>query len=132
MARNILIGLVAAVALFAAIVASRPPTFHIERSVTMAAPSDIPFALVNDFHAWPAWSPWEKLDPDMRKTFSGPPSGTGAVYSWEGNKKVGEGRMTIERSERPGRILIKLEVLKPLAATKVATVRVGPGGGGMQ
>jgi len=126
MARNILIAIAVAFLLFVVVVASRPPTFHIERSVTVAAPPDVPFGLVNDFHAWPAWSPLEKMDPNMKKTFAGPPAGAGAVYSWAGNNKVGEGQMTIERSFRPSRIVIKLEFLKPFAATNVATFTFVP------
>ena len=121
MVRNIVVVLGALLIAFVVVVASRPPTFHIERSTTMTAPPDIPFAMVNDFHAWAAWSPWEKLDPDMKKTFSGPPSGAGAVYSWAGNSKIGEGRMTIERSEPPSQITIRLEFLKPFAATNKTT-----------
>lgn len=126
MARNVLVVLGALVILFVVVVASRPPTFHIERSTTMTAPPDVPFALVNDFHAWPVWSPWEKLDPNMAKTFGGPPSGAGAVYTWSGNNKVGEGRMTIERSEPASRITIKLEFLKPFPATNITTFTFVP------
>lgn len=130
MLRKILIGLAAIVVVLALVVATRPPTFHIERSITMAAPPDLAFAEVNDFHAWPGWSPWEKLDPGMKKTFEGAPSGAGSVYSWVGNDKVGEGRMTIERSDKPSLVSIKLEFLKPFAATNQATFTFVPAGAG--
>jgi hypothetical protein len=125
MVRKIVIGtaagLAAGIAAFALVVATRPATFHIERSVTVAAPPENAFAMVNDFHNWAGWSPYEKLDPNMKRTFAGAPSGTGAIYGWSGNKEVGEGRMTIEKSDRPSQVLIKLEFIKPFTATNAAT-----------
>ena len=130
MARKILIGVAALVVLLVLVILTRPATFHIERSIIMAAPPENAFAQVNDFHAWPAWSPWEKLDPAMKKTFDGPPSGVGAKYAWTGNDQVGEGRMTIEKSEKPSQIVIKLEFLKPFAATNQTTFTFTPNAGG--
>jgi uncharacterized protein YndB with AHSA1/START domain len=126
MLRKILIGVAVIVVLFAIVVATRPATFHIERSTTIAAPPETVFAQVNDFHSWRAWSPWEKLDPQMQRTFSGAPSGAGAAYAWSGNKEVGEGRMTIENSQPPSQIAIKLEFIKPFAATNRATFSFAP------
>jgi hypothetical protein len=96
----------------------------------MAAPPQNAFALVNDFHAWAAWSPWEKMDPDMKKTFGGAPSGAGATYAWTGNKQVGEGKMTIEKTSPPSLVGIKLEFFKPFAATNQATFTFTPSGEG--
>jgi len=121
MLRKILIGVVALLAVFALLVSLQPPTFHIERSVTVQAPAENAFALVNDFHGWKAWSPWEKLDPNLQRSYSGPASGVGTSYAWQGNKEVGEGRMTIMKSERPSLLSIQLEFIKPFAATNVAT-----------
>ena len=120
MLKKILIGLGAALALLVIVVAMQPATFHIERSINMAAPPEAAFAQVNDFHAWSGWSPWEKLDPNLKRSYDGPPAGVGAKYAWVGKKEVGEGRMTIEKSE-PSQIVIKLEFLKPFAATNTAT-----------
>jgi hypothetical protein len=111
-------------------VASRPPKFRIERSITIAAPPDRAFAHVNDFHRWVGWSPWEKMDPAMKKTFEGAPAGQGSIYSWVGNKKVGEGRMTIEKSEAPSVVGLKLEFLKPWQATNETTFSFVPADGG--
>ena len=86
------IALVAALFLFAA---TRPNTYQVQRTATIKAPPDKLFAMVNDFHAWPGWSPWEKLDPMMKRTHTGPPSGPGAVYEWDGNKKAGAGGWTL-------------------------------------
>jgi hypothetical protein len=126
MVRKILVGIAAVVVLFILVVSTRPSTFHIERSVAMSAPPQNAFAQVNDFHAWSAWSPWEKRDPQMKKTFEGPSSGVGATYAWAGNKEVGEGRMTIEKSASPSLVGIKLEFLKPFAATNTATFTFAP------
>jgi uncharacterized protein YndB with AHSA1/START domain len=125
-ARKILLALGVALVLFVAIVATRPGTFHLERSIVIAAPPEAVFAQVNDFHAWAGWSPWEKLDPEQKRTFEGPGAGVGAKYAWKGNDKVGEGRMTIEKSERPSLVAIRLEVLKPFEATNTATFTCVP------
>jgi hypothetical protein len=123
---NLLIGISAVVAVLVVVIATRPATFHVERSIVIGAPPENAFARVNDFHAWAAWSPWEALDPGMQRTFAGAPSGAGAVYAWAGNKDVGKGRMTIEHSVEPSRIAIKLEFLEPWAATNAATFTCVP------
>src|SRR5215218_6862787 len=96
-------GLLLVVALLLAIV-TRPAAFHIERSAIVDAPRDVVFPLINNLHNWVQWSPFEKLDPDMKKTFDGPPEGPGASYAWSGNSKAGEGRMTIVES-KPGELV---------------------------
>jgi hypothetical protein len=75
----------------AAFVAARPSHYHVARTVTMAAPASTVFAQVNDFHRWGEWNPWAKLDPAMKQSFEGAPAGPGAVYTWAGNKEVGDG-----------------------------------------
>jgi len=127
---KILLGLALVLAVLLIVIALQPSTFHIERSIRIAAPPEKAFASVNDFHAWTAWSPWEGKDPALKRTYEGAPSGVGAVYSWAGNQEVGEGRMTIEKSD-PGReVGIKLEFLKPFAATNRATYTFAPEGNG--
>ena len=126
----ILIGVAVVIGVFAAIVALQPSDFRIERSATMAAPPPAVFAQVNDFQKWQAWSPWEKLDPALKRSYEGPAAGAGAQYAWVGNKDVGEGRMTILES-RPGeRVRIKLEFFKPFAATNTAEFSFQPQPGG--
>jgi len=122
----ILIGIVAVIVLLVLFIATRPSSFHIERSITIGVPPEMAFAQVNDFHKWTAWSPWEKVDPEMKRTFEGAPSGTGAIYTWVGNDKVGQGRMTIEKSDKPARISIKLEFIKPWTATNAVTFTFAP------
>jgi hypothetical protein len=115
--KKIALGVVAVIAVFLIVVAVQPAEFRVERSAAMTAPAAEVFAQVNDFHKWEAWSPWAKMDPAAKNTFAGPASGVGASFSWDGNDKVGAGRMTITESKPAERIAITLEFLKPYAAT---------------
>jgi hypothetical protein len=126
MLRKSLIGIGILLAAFVLVVATRPARFHVERSATIAAPPQAVFGRVNDFHAWGTWSPWEKIDPGMQRTFSGPPAGVGSTYAWSGNDEIGAGRMTIEQSEPSRRIAIELEFTRPMAATNHATFTFVP------
>lgn len=117
MLKKVLIGLAALVVLFLILVAIQPADFRIERSASIAAPPGVVFGQVNDFHNWEAWSPWAKLDPAAKNTFSGPSSGTGAMFAWAGNNEIGEGRMTLIESVANELIRIKLEFIKPFAST---------------
>jgi uncharacterized protein YndB with AHSA1/START domain len=123
---KILIGVAGAILILVAVATTRPAEFHIERSVTIAAPPAVVFPRVNDFHAWASWSPWEKLDPNLKRTYSGPAAGAGATYAWVGNSDVGEGKMTIQKSEPSSRVAIQLEFIKPFAATNQATFTFAP------
>jgi hypothetical protein len=113
-------------------IASRPSTFRVERSTTIQAPAEVVFAQVNDFHNWDAWSPWNELDPDMVKTFSGADMGEGAEYHWVGNDQAGEGHMTITASHPHEHVSIDLEFLKPFAASSVTAFDLAPAGEGTQ
>ena len=104
--------------------------FEVVREATIAAPPATVFGLLNDFHRWPEWSPWEEIDPDMKRTHSGSPSGAGAVYEWEGNRKAGKGRMKITRSDAPSRIDIALDFLKPFKSSNTAMFELGARDGG--
>ena len=127
-----LISLAGLVAAFVVVVALQPSAFRIERSASMAAPAPAAFAQVNDFQNWRTWSPWEKLDPALKRSYDGPKAGAGAVYAWQGNKDVGEGRMTILES-RPGELVrIRLEFFKPFAATNTAEFSFKPSGSGTE
>lgn len=118
MLKKILLGAGAAVALlivvFAIAVLMQPSEYRVQRSLAMAAPQERVFEQVNDFHNWQPWSPWAKLDPNAKYTFEGPPSGTGAIYRWAGNDKVGEGHLTITESQPPESIRLKLVFIKPM------------------
>jgi len=125
---KIAIGVAVVVVAFIGVVAMRPSEFRISRTTLIAAPAPAAFGQVNDFHHWPAWSPWAKIDPAMKQSYAGAPSGAGAVYTWAGNHEVGEGRMTITES-CPGELIrIKLEFLKPFAATSTAEFTFKPEG----
>ncbi len=92
------------------VIALQPAAFRIARSTTISAPAAAIFPHVNDLHAWMAWSPFEKLDPAMKRTYEGPPSGTGASQSWSGNSKAGEGRLTITESKPNDLVRLKSRV----------------------
>ena len=130
MFKKILIGLAVALAGLAGVISTRPSTFTVQRSATIQAPPDIAFALVNDFHRWGEWSPWDKRDPNMKRAFEGASAGAGAKYGWTGNDDVGEGRMTIEESKANELVHIKLEFLKPWEATNTTLFTFKPEGEG--
>jgi hypothetical protein len=121
--------IVLAVAALLAYAGTRPDTFRIERSIRIAAPIVQVAELIDDFHEWSKWSPWEHIDPTMQRTFSGAESGVGAVYAWEGTGKVGAGRMEITEmrsgSERSV-ISIKLDFFKPFKASNTAEFLMTP------
>jgi len=122
----VLVLAVAGVLIYAAM---QPDAFRIERSTTVNAPPERIYPHIVDFRAWAAWSPWEKKDPAMKRTFSGADSGVGAAYGWEGNKNVGSGKMEITEATAPGKVVIRLEFLKPFAATNAAEFTLRPQGG---
>lgn len=120
MLTTILVAVAAVIVLFVIVVATRPTDFSVVRQATMTAAPATVFAQVDNFHNWVPWSPWEKRDPNLKRTYSGPDAGVGAMYAWAGNNQVGAGRMTILESTPGERIRIKLEFLKPFAATNEA------------
>ncbi len=128
MLKKILIALAAIIVVFLGVVAMQPSDFLIARTTTISAPASEVFAQVNDFHKWEAWSPYEKLDPAMKRTYEGAPNGTGAIYSWAGNNEVGEGRTTIIASRPNELIQIKLEMFKPFEVTNTAEFTFKPEG----
>lgn len=119
--------LAAALVLF---ISTRPALFRVERSAVVKAPADVIFAIINDLHQWGRWSPYDKRDPAMTKTFEGSPAGVGAVYMWNGNNQVGAGRFTIVES-RPNELIgMKLEFFRPFAGTNRAAFALAPADGG--
>jgi uncharacterized protein YndB with AHSA1/START domain len=120
--------LVVVVAAFLVFVTLRPTNFRVARTAKIAAPPADVFRHVNDFHKWSAWSPYDKRDPAMKKTYDGPPEGVGASYAWNGNNEVGEGRSTIIESRPNDLIQIKLEFVRPFAGTNTAEFIFRPEG----
>lgn len=114
-----LVFVVAALVLLLAYAATRPDDFRYARATRIAAPPEKVFGLVDDLHAWAGWSPWEKMDPELRRTYEGPQKGVGASYAWDGNKKVGAGRMEITRSVPSSKIVLQLDFLRPFEAHNV-------------
>jgi uncharacterized protein YndB with AHSA1/START domain len=108
--------------------ATKPDSFQVRRSTVIKAPPEKVFALINDFKAWAAWSPWEKKDLAMKKTFGATSSGKGATYAWEGDKNVGQGSMEITESAPSSRILLKLDFLKPFEAHNTVEFVLKPEG----
>ena len=108
--------------------ATRPDTFRVERSIRINAAPDKIAPLVYDFHQWEKWSPWEKIDPALTRTYSGAASGKGAIYAWVGNKDVGQGRMEVVEAASPAKVLIKLDFLAPFEAHNLVEFTLVPEG----
>ena len=123
------VALVAGVLVFAT---TKPDTFTVQRSATIKAPPEKIFAVLNDFHRWTEWSPWEKLDPAMKRTLGGAPAGQGATYAWDGNGKAGAGRMEIVESTPASKIGIQLDFLKPFEGHNRTAFTLTPQGDATQ
>ncbi len=123
-----IVAAVLAVAVGAVLVyaATRPDDFRVQRSVTIKAPPQRIFALIQDLHGWAAWSPYEKKDPGMKRVFGGSATGKGATYEWDGNKNVGHGRMEIVEATSPSKVVIKLDFITPFEAHNVAEFTLLP------
>ena len=117
MLKKLLIALAVLVLGFIVVVALQPSDFRVERSARVAAPPAAVFAQVNDLRKWDAWSPWAKLDPNAKIAFEGPEGGTGAMMSWAGNDKVGEGKMTVVESRPDQAVKLKVDFVKPFEGT---------------
>lgn len=113
-------GLAVGVAAVLLLASRQPARFRVERSLLIRAPASQVFALIQDFHAWAQWSPWEKIDPSMQRHHSGAPAGVGAAYEWSGNAKVGAGRMEILQAQAGASLQVKLDFLKPFEAHNLA------------
>jgi hypothetical protein len=120
--------IVLAVAVVAIYAATKPDSFSVQRSIAIKAPPEKIFAIINDFHRWGVWSPYESKDPAMKRTYSGAPSGKGAVYEWDGNSKVGQGRMEIIDAAAPNKIAIKLDFIRPFEGHNTAEFTFAPQG----
>lgn len=105
-------------------------TYTVERSTTIEAPPERIYEQVADFHSWRNWSPWDGLDPDMRRTYSGPDAGPGATYAWAGNRKAGEGQMEITEATAPTHVRIDLRFIKPFRAQNETVFHIRPEGSG--
>jgi uncharacterized protein YndB with AHSA1/START domain len=130
MALTIILVVLALIGVVLAIAASRPSDLTVQRTARIRATPDRIFPHIVDFRRWAAWSPYEKLDPAMRKTHSGAGSGLGSVYEWEGNGKVGKGRMEMTQVTPPTAVVMKLDFEKPFVAHNTSTFTLAPAGDG--
>jgi hypothetical protein len=121
----VLLVVVAGILIYAA---TKPNDFRVQRSLAIKAPPEKIYAQIVDLHGWTAWSPYEKKDPDMKRTFSGAASGKGAVYEWDGNKNVGAGRMEVIEASTPSIVKIKLDFLKPFEGHNTDEFTMVPAG----
>ena len=126
------VAVLGAAAAVVGIAARKPNEFRLSRSTRIKAPADRIFANLVDFHRWEAWSPWEKLDPALKRMHSGATSGKGAVYEWEGNAKVGKGRMEIVQVDAPHRMVIAMHFLKPMESRSTTEFSLVPSGDGTE
>ena len=117
-----------AIAIVLILAATRPDRFSVQRATTVKAPPEKIFPLINDFHQWGTWSPYENKDPAMKRNYSGAASGKGAVYAWDGNKNVGSGRMEILDTAAPSKIVIKLDFFTPFEGHNTAEFTMLPQG----
>lgn len=130
MFKKILGAFVAAVLVLLVVVAMQPSTYHVERSLTVPAEPDVAYAVLSDFKRFNDWSPWAELDPEMKTTFSGAPTGPGAIYEWSGNEQVGRGKMEITKADPGKRIDIHLTFFEPFASESETYYLVEPAPGG--
>jgi hypothetical protein len=126
MLKKIGLALGASFAILFIVIALQPADFRIGRSTTIAAPAPVVYGILSDFHAWDAWSPWSKLDPDMKKTWSGPPRGKGSSYAWEGNEQVGQGKMVITDVRENERVDMDLKFITPFEADNDVVFAIEP------
>ncbi len=128
MIKQLLLVIIGIIAILAFAASRKPDSFRVERSTTIKAPPERIFALINDFHNFGVWSPWEHLDPNMSRSITGAPTGKGAIYEWSGNSKAGAGRMEILESTPSSRVLMRLDFFKPIASTSTAEYTLAPQG----
>jgi uncharacterized protein YndB with AHSA1/START domain len=105
-------------------------TYSVERSARIDAPPEQVYEQLVDFHNWPTWSPWEGLDPDMERTYSGAQSGAGAVYAWSGNRKAGRGQMRMTSAVEPTNVHVELAFEKPFKSRSETVFSITPDGAG--
>ena len=117
-----------AIAIVLILAATKPDTLRVQRATTVKAPPEKIFPLINDFHQWGSWSPYEHKDPAMKRSYSGAADGKGAIHGWEGNKNVGSGRMEILDSSVPSKIVIKLDFFTPFEGHNTAEFTMLPQG----
>lgn len=130
MLRNVLIAAALVLVALLALVGLQPDRFTVVRSATVEAPPEVVFGLVSDYREWPKWSPWENLDPDMKRTLSGPQGEVGAAYAWAGDDKVGSGSMTTKKIDPNKHMEIDLIFIEPFPGESITSFKLEPAGEG--
>lgn len=130
--KKIVLALAAAVVVLAVVVARRSPSFRVERTARIAAPPHAVYERLADFRRWAEWSPWAHVDPDMKQSFLGAPSGAGAEYTWSGNSQIGEGRMAIREARPDEHLSMTMDVVRPLSSSSRIAFQLAPDGEGVR
>ena len=130
MLKKIALAVLGVVLIFLGVAALQPDEYKVTRSIEIAAAPAAVHAQINDFHNWDNWSPWAKLDPAMKTTYSGAPSGPTASYHWIGTDKVGEGRMTILERQPAQSVKIDLDFIQPFPSKSITLFTITPAGSG--
>jgi len=128
----LLIVVAIAIVVILALALRQPDTYLVQRSTMIQAPPEKVYAILEDFGRSPEWSPYEKKDPNMKRTRSGPEKGKGAVYAFEGNKEVGTGRLTMVDAVPPNKLVIRLDMIEPMAMSNTIEYTLVPQGSGTQ
>ena len=128
MIKKLALAFLAIIVVILGMAAMKPDSFSVKRSIAIKAAPEKIAPLLTDFHQWASWSPWEKRDPNMKRIFSGAPSGKGAIYEWEGNSDVGKGRMEILDASSPANTVVKLDFLKPVESSSTTEFTLVPQG----
>jgi hypothetical protein len=123
-------GVLVLILLLVIYISTRPTDFRVERSAQVDAPAGVIHAIINDLSQWQRWSPYDKRDPNMKKTLEGPPTGPGASYTWNGNNQVGEGRMTITESKPGELVAMRLQFSRPFKCDNKVMFTMVPSGTG--
>ena len=124
----IMIAVVVLIAALLVYASTRPDTFRVQRTASIKTAPELIFPFINDFHKWGSWSPYEKKDLAMKKNYSGAATGKGSAYEWEGNNEVGKGRIEIMETSPPSMILLKLDMIKPMAGHNIVEFSLEPNG----
>lgn len=120
--------LVLAIGVVLALAAAKPDVFQVQRSATIKAPPEKIYPLISDLRAFSSWSPYEKKDPAMKRSYSGAQSGKGAVYEWDGDKNVGAGRLAVADTAPPSKVTLELDMFKPFEAHNMVEFTLEPQG----
>ncbi|GAB89450.1 SRPBCC family protein [Gordonia rhizosphera] len=102
--------------------------YTVQRTQTIGAAPERIFPLLVDLHEWRQWSPWEDLDPDLQREYTGAERGVGAKYAWSGNRKAGKGTMEVAEVSEPERVAVNVTFEKPMKSSSTSVLTLEPRG----